>query len=142
MRIALNHLRGWKLGQQFVIVRPLRAVVGSQADHDLLKPKTPFVRANERLGNPSRKSSLVFTTSSHAIPYTVKLSKADIPNNLAETLSSGSSSEVIDRVRRDLPTEAMGQCNIRPALQESDLDRRTPDGVSIFTNRMVLSVTS
>jgi helicase MOV-10 len=90
-----------KLGQQFVIVRPLRAVVGSQADHDLLKPKTPFVPRKRTARKPEQEVLPgILPPALNAIPYTVKLSKADIPNNLAETLSSGSSSEVIDRVRR------------------------------------------
>lgn len=32
-----------QLGKEFVIVRPLRVIVGSRADHDALRPTAPYV---------------------------------------------------------------------------------------------------
>jgi helicase MOV-10 len=90
-----------KLGQRFVIVRPLRAIVGSQADHDLLRPKAPFVPRKRTAREPEKEILPgVLPPALNAIPYVVKLSLADIPKNLSETLSTGSSSDVIGRVRR------------------------------------------
>jgi len=89
------------LGQQFVIVRPVRAIVGSQADHDLLRPKAPFVPRKRTARKPETEVLPgIPPPALNTIPYVVKLSLAAIPKNLSQTLSTGSSSDVVGRVRR------------------------------------------
>lgn len=90
-----------QLDRQFVIVRPLRAIVGSQADHDLLRPTAPFVPRKRRTREPETEVLPgVLPPALKAIPYVVKLPQAGIPKNLSETLSTGSSTDIIGRVRR------------------------------------------
>jgi helicase MOV-10 len=89
------------LGQQFVIVRPLQAIVGSQADHDMLRPKAPFVPRKRTARKPETEILPgILPPALKAIPYVVKLAHAHIPKNLSETLSTGSVSDVVGRVRR------------------------------------------
>jgi helicase MOV-10 len=82
-------------------VRPVRAIVGSQADHDLLRPKAPFVPRKRTTRKPvTEVLPGISPPALNAIPYVVKLSLADIPKNLSQTLSTGSLSDVVGRVRR------------------------------------------
>lgn len=90
-----------RLHQRFVIVRPLRAIIGNREDHALLKPKAPFVPRKRTAREPETEIlEGVLPPSLKAIPYVVKLAFADIPKNLSTSLSTGSLSEVIGRVRR------------------------------------------
>jgi helicase MOV-10 len=92
-----------KLGQRFVIVRPLKAIIGSQADHDLLRPTAPFVPRKRTTRKPETDVVPgVSPPALNAIPYAVKLPHSNIPNNLPEILASGSLSDIIGRVRRIL----------------------------------------
>ena len=64
----------------FVIVRSVKAVVGSKADHDRLKPSAPYTR---RRAPPWRKSGSyipgVRPAAWDAIPYVRKLTQSPIP---------------------------------------------------------------
>ncbi|KAF8632166.1 hypothetical protein AX17_004907 [Amanita inopinata Kibby_2008] len=94
------------LKKQFLISRPVRAIVGNKADHEMLKAKTPYVprqRTTRRI--ETRVVDGVAPPSLKMIPYVGKLPKAEIPRQLLETLSGGTTKEVIDRIRRIyLPT--------------------------------------
>ena len=84
----------------FILVRGLHVVVGDAADHDALKPVTPYVR-NRRVQwrkdlpiiSGERPPSLV------AAQYIKKLPKFLIPAGLMETLRSGTPEEVETRIR-------------------------------------------
>lgn len=90
-----------RLQQRFVIVRPLRAIIGDREDHALLKPKAPFVPRELAAREPETEVFKgVLPPSLKAIPYVVTLPWAEIPRNLAASLWTGSLSEVIGRVRR------------------------------------------
>ncbi|KII91294.1 hypothetical protein PLICRDRAFT_105552 [Plicaturopsis crispa FD-325 SS-3] len=89
-----------QLKQKFIIVRPLVAIVGSKADHELLRPKAPYVprarvaRADETDVIPGEAPPAL-----RAIPYVGKLPLANIPPNFAVALDTGSLKEQIERVR-------------------------------------------
>nr|VWP00270.1 Adenylate cyclase [Ganoderma boninense] len=86
----------------FVIIRGLRVVVGDAADHDALKPVTPYVR-NRRV--PWRKDLPTVSgerpPSLIAAQYVKTLPKARIPANLAEALRSGTPEEIETRIREN-----------------------------------------
>jgi helicase MOV-10 len=84
------------LGQQFVVSRPLRAIVGNKEDHELLKPKSPFVlRKRTRREPETEVISGEAPASTRAIPWVVKLPLGEIPKALAATLSRGSHADVM-----------------------------------------------
>ena len=90
-----------RLRQRFIIVRPLRVIVGNRRDHELLKPKAPFVPRKRTTREPETEViEGVLPPSLKAIPYVVKLCFADIPKDLSVSLSTGSLAEVTARVRR------------------------------------------
>lgn len=89
------------LNQRFVIVRPLRAIVGNKADYELLKPRAPFV-PRKRVTREVETDVLpgILPPALNAIPYAVKLAKSPIPKNLSDVLSTGSPRDATQRVRR------------------------------------------
>jgi helicase MOV-10 len=90
-----------KLGQQFAIVRSIRATVGSKEDHELLRPTAPFVPRKRTAREPETEIlEGVAPPTLKAIKYVVKLGKSEIPKNLSDVLSTGSTSDVVGRVRR------------------------------------------
>ncbi len=79
----------------FVITRRLRAVVGDAAEHEALKPVTPYVRRRRApwrndlpVVSGERPPSLV------AAQWVKKLPRAKIPLKLARVLKSGKLDEV------------------------------------------------
>ncbi|GBE89135.1 P-loop containing nucleoside triphosphate hydrolase protein [Sparassis crispa] len=91
------------LQQQFVIVRLVKAIVGSQADHELLKPKSPYVPRKHTTREPEREVvSGVPPESKNTIPYVVKLPRAEIPNRISSALSKGSSANIITFFRQSV----------------------------------------
>jgi len=90
-----------QLKKRFLISRTLRAIVGNKADHQLLRPKAPYV-PRERVARQPEVTVVegVDPPSLKVIPYVFKLPKANIPKSLLSTLSScGSFSEGIKRVK-------------------------------------------
>lgn len=90
-----------QLQSQFMITRPLQVIVGSQADHDMLKPKVPYVPRKRTERQP--ETDVVegeAPPSLKAIPYIGKLPQSHIPNHLSISLSAGSTREVILRLQR------------------------------------------
>ncbi|KAI1789429.1 P-loop containing nucleoside triphosphate hydrolase protein [Ganoderma leucocontextum] len=83
----------------FVMIRRLRIVVGDAADHEALKPVTPYVR-NRRV--PWRKDLPTVSgerpPSLVAAQYIKKLPNARIPAKLAEALRSGTPEEIETRI--------------------------------------------
>ncbi|KAF7971347.1 hypothetical protein HWV62_21363 [Athelia sp. TMB] len=87
--------------QRFVIVRPLKAIVGNKQDYELLKARAPFV-PRKRVAREPETEILegVLPPTLKAVPYVVALCRADIPKALAVSLSTGPMHEVVSRVRR------------------------------------------
>jgi helicase MOV-10 len=98
-----------KLGQQFAIVRPVRVIVGRKEDHELLRPTAPFVPRKRTAREPETEIfEGVPPPALKAIKYVVALDKAEIPKNLSDALSTGSTSDVVGRVRRMFLPQAWG----------------------------------
>jgi helicase MOV-10 len=92
-----------KLNKQFVITRSMRVIVGDKADHELLRPTTPYIprkRTQRQAENEVIPGEL--PPALKAVPYIVNLTKAPIPRQVSSTLSTGSTSEIIRNVRRIL----------------------------------------
>ncbi|KIK60715.1 hypothetical protein GYMLUDRAFT_261292 [Collybiopsis luxurians FD-317 M1] len=90
-----------KLQSRFMITRPVLVIVGSQADHKLLKPKVPYVPRKRTEKQP--ETNIIegeAPPSTKAIPYVGKLPLARIPKDLADTLGTGSMKEILNLVRR------------------------------------------
>ena len=84
------------LGQRFVVSRPMRAIVGSQQDYDLLRPTAPYTpRKRSKREAETEVVPGVVPESTNVIPWVVKLPFADIPDSLTLTLSNGSIREVM-----------------------------------------------
>lgn len=90
-----------QLKKKFFISRALRVIVGNKADHELLRPRAPYV-PKERLERQLELNIIegVAPPSLKAIPYVFKLPEAPIPKALLSTLSNGSVSEMVNRVRK------------------------------------------
>jgi helicase MOV-10 len=88
------------LKQRFVIVRPLSAIVGSRADHELLKPTAPYVARKRTKREPEIEVVPGEPPESDkAIPWVIRLPESPIPTSLASTLSKGSFTEIMRAVR-------------------------------------------
>jgi helicase MOV-10 len=90
-----------QLDKQFIISKPLSAVVGSKADHEALKPIAPYIVQPRTTREPGlRVIEGVAPPSAQAVPYIGKLPLALIPPHLLSTLSSGTTGDIITRVQR------------------------------------------
>jgi helicase MOV-10 len=87
--------------QRFIVSRTLHAVIGSKADHDLLKPVAPYAprprtkREIETEVVPGERPE-----SMNAVPWVVRLLQAKIPKRLFSTLSGSSSSDMMGMLRQ------------------------------------------
>lgn len=77
---------------RFVITRPLQVIVGNEADHEALKPVSPYVDPRLKRGRTRREPEVdvvpgVAPPSVKAVRYVLALPKADIPKHLADVLS-------------------------------------------------------
>ncbi|KAG2071488.1 P-loop containing nucleoside triphosphate hydrolase protein [Suillus decipiens] len=85
----------------FIIARPLKAIVGSQADYELLKPVAPFQpRRRTRTQPETQVVSGVPPPSKNIIEYTIKLPKAQPSDSLLAALSETSSGKALDHIGR------------------------------------------
>ncbi|KAG0706249.1 P-loop containing nucleoside triphosphate hydrolase protein [Suillus ampliporus] len=89
------------LSVPFVITRVLKAIVGSQADHELLKPIAPFKPRQSRVQPETEVVPGVPPPSNNIIPYVKKLPKAKPTNALLAALSETPSKNALDHIRRD-----------------------------------------
>ncbi|KAJ3904549.1 P-loop containing nucleoside triphosphate hydrolase protein [Lentinula edodes] len=90
-----------RLKSRFIITRPLLIIVGSRADHDLLRPRVPYVPRKRTQRHPETNVvEGIAPPSTQAIPYVGRLPLATIPGHLSSTLSTGSTKEVLARLRR------------------------------------------
>lgn len=85
----------------FVIARALKAIVGSQADHELLKPIAPFQpRRRTRAQPEAQVVSGVPPPSKNIIPYIINLPRAQPSESLLAALSETSTGKALDHVKR------------------------------------------
>ena len=90
-----------QLRTRFMISRTLRVHVGSQSDHNDLKPKSPYTPKKKTARQPEVEVVPGEPAPSlNAIPYVGKLPLALIPSLVARTLSSGSKKEIIERMQK------------------------------------------
>ncbi|KAH9943568.1 P-loop containing nucleoside triphosphate hydrolase protein [Amylocystis lapponica] len=86
--------------QRFVIVRSVKGTVGSNVDHELLKPKAPYVpRQRTERDTEAEVVRGVRPPALDAIPYTGTLPRASIPQNISLALSNGSTFRVVRQFR-------------------------------------------
>lgn len=89
-----------RLQKQFIISRALRSVVGSQADHDRLRPIAPFTprkRTTRQVENEVIEGPV--PPEMKIVPYVTRLPPAKIPSGLASVLSTGLVRDIVGRVR-------------------------------------------
>lgn len=106
-----------QLGKEFVIVRALRVIVGSRADHAALQPIAPYVprrRTNRAPVNevvpgvvsPSRMHQGRFLPdiqapeSNAAIRWVVSLPQAAIPAHITSALKFGATKDQVENIKR------------------------------------------
>jgi helicase MOV-10 len=102
-------------GQRFVIIRPVRAIAGEQADHERMQPRAPYV---PRTWAPRARESNVIPgvrpPALAVIPWVVPLPEAGVPRALQDAVAEGSPKDVIARLRASfLPTVLNGDTYAR-----------------------------
>ncbi|RXW14391.1 hypothetical protein EST38_g11467 [Candolleomyces aberdarensis] len=76
------------LRKKFVISRQLQVVIGSEADHAVLRPVAPYVPRERKARTPETTVVPgIAPSATNAIPYVVKLPRAPIPKHLLDLLS-------------------------------------------------------
>ncbi|KAK7042905.1 hypothetical protein VNI00_008640 [Paramarasmius palmivorus] len=91
-----------QLNSRFIITRELKVIVGSKSDHKALRPQMPYV-PRKRSENRQPETLVIpgeIPPSTKAIPYVGVLPQARIPENLPRTLSTGTVSEIVDRLQK------------------------------------------
>ncbi|THV07178.1 P-loop containing nucleoside triphosphate hydrolase protein [Dendrothele bispora CBS 962.96] len=98
-----------KLRQRFVIHRRVSAIVGDKEDHDLLKPKSPYVRRRRRtplqIDGPVKKS--LRPTAWTKTEWKTRLDKYDVPTQVTDVLYKRgihSRREALERVKGLIPS--------------------------------------
>ena len=92
--------RDTQLGQQFIITRTFKAIVGDKALHEHLKPKMPYIpRARSARKEITEVVEGVKPPALTAIQYVAALPKAEIPVPLRKLLEG---SESIGRISKQL----------------------------------------
>ena len=90
-----------QLKTRFMISRRLRVIVGSKDDHELLKPRAPYMPRKRTTRVPETKViEGVAPPATTAIPYITKLPPFTIPASITNTLSNGSIQEIMRHVRQ------------------------------------------
>lgn len=106
------------LNKRFVISRPLRAIVGSEAEHDALKPTSPYIDPRSERGRPARRmpdsEGPVISgdppPSLNTVKYVLPLPRAKIPKPLLDMLNGledVSLARQIEEVRSTFLPEAL-----------------------------------
>lgn len=90
-----GHLR-----TSFLISRPLLAIVGDKEGHEKLRATAPYVPRRKSRRQPETKVVAgIPPPTLKAVPYVVTLPEAYMPPILAETLSRGSNSQILSRIK-------------------------------------------
>ncbi|KAH9835366.1 P-loop containing nucleoside triphosphate hydrolase protein [Rhodofomes roseus] len=103
------------LKQRFVIIRPVKAIVGSRADYEALKPKSPYVPRKRTPRTPETDVVPgVAPPSVKAVPYVGQLPHARIPPNIAGALSRGQAVRATSYFRNSiLPSQLNSETHAR-----------------------------
>ncbi|KAI0062690.1 P-loop containing nucleoside triphosphate hydrolase protein [Artomyces pyxidatus] len=91
------------LGERFVVIRRMKATVGSQADYDLLKPSRPYI-ARPR-SQRQAETDIVPGPPAPAlgtIKWSAPLPQAFIPKTITSALFAGSVSDIIGELRQSV----------------------------------------
>ncbi|KIL62873.1 hypothetical protein M378DRAFT_128311, partial [Amanita muscaria Koide BX008] len=96
-----------QLAKRFLISKSLSAIVGNKADHETLKAKAPYVPQPRTSREPELEVvEGIQPPATKAVPYVDRLPHAHIPSPLLSMLSSGTTGDIVARVRRTyLPRE-------------------------------------
>ncbi|KAF9648689.1 P-loop containing nucleoside triphosphate hydrolase protein [Thelephora ganbajun] len=90
-----------KLGKEFMIVRPLRVIVGSREDHAALRPTAPYIpRRRTKRAPVNEVVPGVPPESNAAITWRVLLPQAEIPAHIILALKYGSTKVQIESIKR------------------------------------------
>lgn len=78
-------MTGSVVGEQFVITRSIRAVVGSPEDHERLKPKAPYVKPSAKVAfeHPKRIIKVVRPSTWSYTKWKVPLPQFPVPSDIA-----------------------------------------------------------
>lgn len=82
-----------QLNKTFIISRPLSAIIGNEADHEALKPVSPYIDPRLRSGGRAVRSPVstviegVAPPSANAVNYVLPLPRAAMPKHLLDLLS-------------------------------------------------------
>ncbi|ETW81078.1 hypothetical protein HETIRDRAFT_385786 [Heterobasidion irregulare TC 32-1] len=96
------------LGHRFIFVRSLKAIVGSKADHESLKPIAPYVPQEARKRAPETDVLPGDPPpATNAIKWVASLPKAPIPASISSILSTGSVSDMIMKLKRIVLPESL-----------------------------------
>lgn len=89
-----------RLRARFIIVRPLRAIIGNAAAYNALKPIAPYI-PRKRTERDTEEEIIPgeVPDALQVIPWVVPLPKADIPKGMSQALASGTISELVNTVR-------------------------------------------
>ena len=91
------------LRQRFAIVRPVRAVVGSRADYEAMKPKSPYVpRKRTQRAPETDVVPGVPPPSQKIIPYVGLLPHARIPHRISSSLEKGEGRRAVAFFRQSI----------------------------------------
>ena len=87
-----------QLQKNFIITRPLKAIVANQAEHEAFRPRAPYV-PRTRFTRPEIREVVegVRPPALEAIRYVTRLPRADIPNQLRTMLGSTQSRRNIQK---------------------------------------------
>ncbi|KAI0316313.1 P-loop containing nucleoside triphosphate hydrolase protein [Amylostereum chailletii] len=92
------------LSKKFVIVRLLKASVGSRLDYDVLRPSKPYYIAPNRTRREPEASVVpgVKPSAGRAVKWVTKLPTADMPKAISSVLSSRSTRSVLSQLKTSI----------------------------------------
>jgi helicase MOV-10 len=96
------------LGQRFVILRPVVAIVGDKTEYNALKPTAPYVPRPRVQREPVRDVVPgIKPPALDAVKWVTKLPKADIPKQILSIMSQGSTRDIVTQLKRTLLPESL-----------------------------------
>lgn len=96
------------LQQRFIIIRLLKAIVGSEAEYAALRPTAPYVP--KRRGKRAAEKEVIpgVPPLGVDVPWVVKLPKAPIPPAITSALRPGSVAKIIEQLKRTMLPSVLG----------------------------------
>ena len=97
------------LRQRFAIVRPVRSIVGSRADYETMKPKSPYIPRKRTQRTPETDVVPgVPPPSQKIIPYIGQLPHARIPPRISSSLAKGEGRRAVEFFRQSILPHELG----------------------------------